>query len=949
MAACLLLVLAALVAAEPHPAIASAESASLERARQLLAEGKLTEAQRAADAFVRREPRNSEAHYWRAKVLLQRGEGWEAIRAARRAVAIADTSAKYHLLVGDAWRQGISSEWAGPAATAAKSRRAYEAALAHDSTIIEARRGLLWLATQGLEKAGEAGGPRRQARVVLQEIPRGEVRTVRGPGLAMGVALATFLDAGPMLALQIILLVTGLIVGLARIRDSVAFSFAMACVLTACLAGSEPPLVALWPPAMSLWLLLAPTVASPLVLYFWIRLVAEFPHRSRLGQLLLRWRWAIILPFVPTYLVVGAFVLGILFPAMDAVRAVIRESASLRAVMEMGQRAFQFALSALVGAVLIAQYIEMRGRSAPRLRVLGVALGITMVSLLLGSLEAWVPWPQDRRAAILLYSLWNWISPVGVLIGLGLVAWTVLSHRVFGIRVMIRRGLQSLLLSRGVIVVEALLVLAAALPALARATDLAEAPVPLVAGFAAGGTLLIATGLRRVNRPLMALIDRRFFTDAWDARRVLLGLGEQVSNLADRDRILDRAGDSVMAALHPARVVVLQKGADGSWSSVWGRVARSRVAGDSTVEGDLAEIAGLTGPFAALASGRSWVENPLTRRDSDAGRDADGPAPLELLVALRSGEDLWGCIALAGKLSEEAYSGEDRELLQAVSAQVGMALKNAELIEVARREAQQSRDLEIASRVQQNLFPRSLPSPAGWDLAARCRPARAVGGDYYDLFEISPTKIALALGDVAGKGLGASLLTASLHAMVRGGLHRRSEDLGGLMEEINTQLVASTPPEIFATLFLGVLDTERGVLRYVNAGHPSPVLVHPDRDLSETLETGGTLVGMLEEAEYAEGSATLPQGGTLLIYSDGVSEATDPHGAMFEEQRIVATLQEVRPLGAEAGLQRVLEAVDTFVAGAGQSDDISLIVLRRCGGEPMTSTAFDSGEGARAG
>jgi sigma-B regulation protein RsbU (phosphoserine phosphatase) len=131
-----------------------------------------------------------------------------------------------------------------------------------------------------------------------------------------------------------------------------------------------------------------------------------------------------------------------------------------------------------------------------------------------------------------------------------------------------------------------------------------------------------------------------------------------------------------------------------------------------------------------------------------------------------------------------------------------------------------SRDLQQAREVQDCLFPQAVPVHSGWEFAAVCRPARMLAGDYYDLFEVQPGQVTVALGDVMGKGLGAALVMAELHALVRNRFRHGPVDLAGLMEELNDELLISTPPDLFVTLFLGVLNLDTAEFHYVNAGHP---------------------------------------------------------------------------------------------------------------------------------
>jgi sigma-B regulation protein RsbU (phosphoserine phosphatase) len=333
-----------------------------------------------------------------------------------------------------------------------------------------------------------------------------------------------------------------------------------------------------------------------------------------------------------------------------------------------------------------------------------------------------------------------------------------------------------------------------------------------------------------------------------------------------------------------------------------------------------------------LEEGQRWVDYPPTREEADAPLDLTKPARYELVLPVRAGSELLGCLALPVKLSEQPYSREDKELLQGVAQAVGMALKNAMLVVVAKREAQQARDLEIARGVQQGLFPRILPAVPGWEFAAGCLPAQAVGGDYYDLFQVETGKIAFAVGDVSGKGLGASLLMANLHALMRSLLPRAAGDLAAFTTEVNEHLVTSSPSGMFVTLFVGVLDTATGELRYVNGGHPPALVFSGVGGDMQRLETGGLLVGAIPGIRYEVGEVALAPGSVLAIYSDGVTEANNTAGEMYEEERLVDALAVCCRQSAAEVFSGVMESVQGFSRGAEQADDITLVVIQRAGG-----------------
>jgi sigma-B regulation protein RsbU (phosphoserine phosphatase) len=245
------------------------------------------------------------------------------------------------------------------------------------------------------------------------------------------------------------------------------------------------------------------------------------------------------------------------------------------------------------------------------------------------------------------------------------------------------------------------------------------------------------------------------------------------------------------------------------------------------------------------------------------------------------------------------------------------------------------RDLEEARQVQRGLFPSALPTLPGWDCAGLCRPARVVAGDYYDLFEAAPGRLAVVLGDVAGKGLGPALVMAALHALVRSRLRPLRDDLPGLIREINFYLLATTPPDMFVTLFLAVLDLSTGRLDYVNGGHPHPLALAGPGAEPVRLAAGGPLLGVLPEVHYEPGRIDLGPGSSLALYSDGVTEALGPGGERFQERRLLEVLRATPSAPAATTLTQVVAAVERFTGAAGPQDDVTLLLLRRPAGCPV--------------
>jgi serine phosphatase RsbU (regulator of sigma subunit) len=227
-------------------------------------------------------------------------------------------------------------------------------------------------------------------------------------------------------------------------------------------------------------------------------------------------------------------------------------------------------------------------------------------------------------------------------------------------------------------------------------------------------------------------------------------------------------------------------------------------------------------------------------------------------------------------------------------------------------------ELEGARQVQHGLFPRQLPHVPGWEFAALCRPARVVAGDYHDLFALAPGRLAVVLGDVSGKGLGPALVMEGLHALVRCRLPERAADLGGFLTELNGYLLATLPEWMFVMLFLSVLDVGTGRLGYANAGHPAPLLLPGREEDPLELAEGGTVLGILPEADYRVGRAYLRPGSLMVLFSDGLTEARDGGGQMFRKWRVAELLHGAWGWPATSVAGQLLAGVERFTAGAEQ-------------------------------
>jgi hypothetical protein len=240
-------------------------------------------------------------------------------------------------------------------------------------------------------------------------------------------------------------------------------------------------------------------------------------------------------------------------------------------------------------------------------------------------------------------------------------------------------------------------------------------------------------------------------------------------------------------------------------------------------------------------------------------------------------------------------------------------------------------EIEIARQVQLALLPRSHPTVPGWQVWSTSRPANDVGGDLVDYIDLDGFRQGVILGDVAGKGLGAALLTAKLQASLRA-LVPDAPGLEDLGQRVNTILHRDGLDNRYATLFFAVLEHHSGQVRYLNAGHNPPFVIRADR--IDTLEASSFPLGMLERARYQEGQCELSEGDVLLAYSDGLTEALNDREEEFGVERLKALLGSVRGESPEVIGSRVLAAVDAFIGEVRPADDLSLVVIVHGGAQP---------------
>jgi phosphoserine phosphatase RsbU/P len=275
----------------------------------------------------------------------------------------------------------------------------------------------------------------------------------------------------------------------------------------------------------------------------------------------------------------------------------------------------------------------------------------------------------------------------------------------------------------------------------------------------------------------------------------------------------------------------------------------------------------------------------------------------------------------------------DDQLAELASSFNTMTGNLGRLLVVAKEKERLESELEIAREVQNQLFPKDAPFSRSLELKGVCNPARMVSGDYYDFMPISEHSMAFAIGDVAGKGISAALLMATIQSTMRTQLSpnngSRPDHLSTarMVSTLNKLLFATTAPEKYATFYFALFEDSTNALAYTNAGHLAPIMVRGAN--LETLESTGTVVGAFPVARYQERTVQMDPGDLLVAYTDGIVEPENAYGEMFGEERLKDLLVKYSHAGSEEIIARTMEAVNQWTGSSELQDDMTMLVARR--------------------
>jgi phosphoserine phosphatase RsbU/P len=298
-----------------------------------------------------------------------------------------------------------------------------------------------------------------------------------------------------------------------------------------------------------------------------------------------------------------------------------------------------------------------------------------------------------------------------------------------------------------------------------------------------------------------------------------------------------------------------------------------------------------------------------------------------IAVPLQTNDRVIGLIYLDSPHLIREFTREDLNLLTVMANVAAIRIEHARLSEIEETERLMAKEMEQAAHIQKGLLPSKAPTAAGLDIAGNTTACRTVGGDYFDYLEFPDGRIGMLIGDVAGKGMPASLLMSSLQARVQV-LFEEADDLARKVGRLNKAICGNCPDNRFITFFMTVADPASGELVYTNAGHNPPLIVRANGDV-ELLKGGGIILGILPMASYQESRIKMETGDTLVLFTDGVTEAPNVNDEDFGEERLANLVKTLQGKSAAHIVEAIEAAVTEFTQGAPVADDITVVVARR--------------------
>jgi phosphoserine phosphatase RsbU/P len=419
-----------------------------------------------------------------------------------------------------------------------------------------------------------------------------------------------------------------------------------------------------------------------------------------------------------------------------------------------------------------------------------------------------------------------------------------------------------------------------------------------------------------------------------DRLALLYHLGQAFNSSLDLDEVLNRVMDEVIAAVHAERGFVMLVEAE-KYQGVERKLAFKAARGiDQTTIKEPRFQVSLSVVERVAGEGQPVLTSDAQTDDRFNIRHSVMILGLRsiLCVPLKVKDQVTGVIYVDNRLQAGIFTQADLELLSAIASNAAIAIENARLYLVAVEKGRMERELQMARRVQTSLLPAEIPKAPGWEFAARWKPAREVGGDYYDFLPCKDGRLGLVIADVTDKGMPAALFMATTHSIMRSSV-RQVIVPAEAITQANLMLCEESEQGLFVTLFYAQLTPPSGDVTYVNAGH-NPALLYQGGGsggmgtLTPLIRTGMPF-GIEPDVIYEQRQVQLEPGDFLTIYTDGVTEAIDAKEQEFGMQRLEAVLLSAREETPAGIIDAIEQALSQFTQTDVLSDDITILVARR--------------------
>ena len=408
-----------------------------------------------------------------------------------------------------------------------------------------------------------------------------------------------------------------------------------------------------------------------------------------------------------------------------------------------------------------------------------------------------------------------------------------------------------------------------------------------------------------------------------DRLSLLYRLSQTFNSSLDLDEVLNSVMDEVISVTGAERGFVTLLEADGA--SIF-RVARGM--DQQTIDDPQFQVS------------RSVVERvaregqPILTSDAQSDERFSMRRSVKVLglrsilcVPLEIKGKILGVVYVDNRLQTGLFTEDDLDLLAAIASSAAIAIENARLYQVAVEKGRMERELQMARQVQAGLLPQETPQIEGWEFAAHWQPAREVAGDYYDFIPLGGEMLGLVIGDVSDKGMSAALFMALTRSIIRASLASTDSPVDGIAQA-NRLICADATRGMFVTMFYALLDPVTGKIAYVNAGHNPPLLCRADKDELETLTRTGMALGVVEDSPFEARTLHLNPGDFVLLYTDGVTDATDAHERSFGMDRLRTVVLENRRATVPGIVSALEQSIQDFVGPMAQFDDVAIVVVK---------------------